>query len=103
VLNLLHLSLYYQNQKKMDNQTQEVVLTPQERKEQFIVELMNRIKSRLVNNLTTKFETCKCAPSYGWSVEEYMYMPIVAQRLREEGYSVSSSVNWEVTDWVIAV
>jgi hypothetical protein len=27
----------------------------------------------------------------------------VAQRLREEGYSVSSSVNWEVTDWVIAV
>jgi hypothetical protein len=27
----------------------------------------------------------------------------VAQRLRQEGYSVSSSVNWEVTDWVIAV
>jgi hypothetical protein len=87
----------------MENQTQEVVLTPQERKEQFIVNLMNRIKSGLTTSLTTKFETAKCAPSYGWSVEEYMYMPIVAQRLREEGYSVSSSVNWEVTDWVIAV
>ena len=84
--------------------TLEIILTPQERKEQFIVNLMNKIKSRLGgNDLTTKFETSKCAPSYGWSVEEYMYMPIVADRLRQEGYSVSSSVNWEVTDWVIAV
>ena len=87
----------------MENQMQEVVLTPQERKEQFIVNLMNRIKGSLTTSLTTKFETAKCAPSYGWSVEEYMYMPIVAERLRQEGYSVSSSVNWEVTDWVIAV
>jgi hypothetical protein len=79
-------------------------LSPQERKEQFISELMARIESQLGGEyLTTKFETCKCAPSYGWSVEEYMYMPIVAQRLREKGYSVTSSVNWEVTDWVIAV
>jgi len=30
-------------------------------------------------------------------------MPIVAQRLREKGYSVHSAVNWEVTDWTIAV
>jgi hypothetical protein len=30
-------------------------------------------------------------------------MPLVASRLREKGYSVSSSVNWGVTDWVIAV
>ena len=79
-------------------------LTPQERKELFINELISRIESRLGGEyLTTKFETAKCAPSYGWSVEEYMYMPIVAQRLREKGYSVSSSVNWDVTDWVIAV
>jgi hypothetical protein len=79
-------------------------LSPQERKEQFISELMARIESQLGGEyLTTKFETCKCAPSYGWSVEEYMYMPAVAQRLREKGYTVSSSVNWEVTDWVIAV
>ena len=86
------------------SQTAEVVLTPQERKEQFIQELQKRIEDRLGGEyLTTKFETAKCAPSYGWSVEEYMYMPIVAQRLREKGYSVSSSVNWEVTDWVIAV
>ena len=79
-------------------------LTPQEKKEQFIQSLVDRIESQLGGEyLTTKFETAQCAPSYGWSVEEYMYMPIVAQRLREKGYSVSSSVNWEVTDWVIAV
>lgn len=78
-------------------------LTPQERKEQFIQSLIDRIESRLVNSLTTRFETCSQAPSFGWSVEEYMYMPIVAQRLREKGYSVSSSVNWGVTDWIIAV
>ena len=79
-------------------------LTPQERKELFINELMTQIENRLGGEyLTIKFETAKCAPSFGWSVEEYMYMPIVAQRLREKGYSVSSSVNWEVTDWVIAV
>jgi hypothetical protein len=78
-------------------------LTPQEKKEQFIQELVDRIESRLGDSLTTRFETCSKAPSFGWSVEEYMYMPIVAQRLRAKGYSVSSSVNWEVTDWIIAV
>lgn len=78
-------------------------LTPQERKEQFIQSLIDRIESRLVDSLTTRFETCSQAPSFGWSVEEHMYMPIVAQRLREKGYSVSSSVNWGVTDWIIAV
>jgi len=85
-------------------ETLEIILTPQEKKEQFIVNLMGKIKSRLGGSyLTIKFETAKCAPSYGWSVEEYMYMPIVAERLRQEGYQVTSSVNWEVTDWVIAV
>ena len=77
--------------------------TPQERKEEFIQALQKQIEDRLQNNLTTRFETCSKAPVYGWSVEEYMYMPIVAQSLREKGYSVSSQVNWEVTDWNIAV
>jgi hypothetical protein len=79
-------------------------LTPQERKENFIQSLQERIEGWLSGDaLTTTFTTSSCAPSYGWSVEEYMYMPAVAQRLREKGYTVSSSVNWEVTDWVIAV
>jgi len=87
----------------MENQVQ-VVLTPQEEKEQFILNLMNRLESQLGGgNLTTKFETCKDAPSYSWSVEEYMYMPQVASRLRGKGYTVSSSINWGVTDWIIAV
>lgn len=80
-----------------------VVLSPQQRKEQFILDLENRLINSFGNNLTIKFETCKDAPAYGWSVEEYMYMPLVAERLRSKGYSVSSSVNWGVTDWVIAV
>ncbi len=79
-------------------------LSPQERKEQFVQSLVDRFEKELSGDrLTTRFETCSSAPSFGWSVEEYMYMPIVAQRLREKGYSVSSSVNWGVTDWVIAV
>ena len=79
-------------------------LTPQERKEQFIQNLQAKIEGWLSGTaLTTKFETASCAPAFGWSVEEYMYMPIVAQRLREKGYSVSSSVNHGVTDWLIAV
>jgi hypothetical protein len=82
----------------------EATLTPQQEKENFLIELEERITSRLGNgHLTTKFETCSSAPAYGWSVEEYMYMPIVAQRLRQKGYSVSSSVNWGVTDWLIAL
>jgi hypothetical protein len=77
--------------------------TPQERKEEFIQALQKQLEDRFQNNLVIRFETCSKAPIYGWSVEEYMYMPIVANRLREKGYSVSSQVNWEVTDWTIAV
>jgi len=79
-------------------------LTPQERKEQFIQNLQAKIEGWLSGDaLTTKFETASCAPAHGWSVEEYMYMPTVAARLRDKGYSVSSSVNHGVTDWLIAV
>lgn len=77
--------------------------TPQERKEELIQALQKQLEDRFQNNLVIRFETCSKAPIYGWSVEEYMYMPIVANRLREKGYSVSSQVNWEVTDWTIAV
>ena len=77
--------------------------TPQEKKEAFIQALQKRIEDKFQDgSLVVRFETAVCAPSYGWSVEEYMYMPIVAQRLREKGYTVSSKVNWGVTDWNIA-
>lgn len=79
-------------------------MTPQEIKEQYIQNLQKKIEERFNDGrLTTKFETARCAPSFGWSVEEYMYMPTVAERLQEKGYSVSSSVNWDVTDWIIAL
>jgi hypothetical protein len=80
-----------------------VILTPQERKEKFLTDLENKILANLGNRLSTQFETCYRAPAYGWSVEEHMYMPMVADRLRQKGYSVSSSVSYEVTDWIIAV
>lgn len=80
-----------------------VILTPQERKEKFLTDLENKILANLGDRLSTRFETCYRAPAYGWSVEEYMYMPMVADRLRKKGYSVSSSVSYEVTDWIIAV
>jgi hypothetical protein len=78
-------------------------LTPQEKKEIFLTELENRIIKQLGNSLYTRFETCYRAPAYGWSVEEYTYMPVVASRLRSKGYNVTSSVSYEVTDWTIAV
>ena len=78
-------------------------LTPLERKEKFITDLMDKIERSFGNSLTTTFTTCSSAPAYGWSVEEYMYMPIVADRLRKKGYSVSSSVNHGVTDWNLAL
>jgi hypothetical protein len=78
-------------------------LTPAEKKELFLTELENRIIKQLGDNLYTRFETCYRAPAYGWSVQEYMYMPLVADRLRAKGYNVTSSVSYEVTDWTIAV
>ena len=87
--------------KKMETLTQ--TLTPQEKKELFVTELENRIIKQLGDKLYTRFETCYRAPAFGWSVEEHTYMPMVASRLREKGYSVSSNVSFEVTDWTIAV
>ncbi len=85
--------------------TVEKVLTPQERKEKFITDLQAKLEKRFEDGktLVAGFETCSRAPAFGWSVEEYMYMPIVASRLREKGFTVSSKVNWEVTDWNIAL
>lgn len=78
--------------------------TPQELKKEFIDSLVKRIEDRFVDgNLSTRFETCSQATAYGWSVEEYMYMPTVASILREKGYTVSSQVNHGVTDWTIVV
>ena len=85
--------------------TIEKVLTPQERKEKAITDLQAKIEKKFDDgkSVAATFETSSCAPAYGWSVEEYMYMPIVACRLREKGYSVSSTVNFGVTDWKIAL
>lgn len=79
-------------------------MTPQEAKELLLQSMENKITSKLsATRLTTRFTTCSLAPSFGWSIEEYMYMPLVAERLKQKGYQVTSQVNHRVTDWTIAV
>jgi hypothetical protein len=79
-------------------------LSPQEKKEQFIQSFVDRFEKELSgSSLSTTFMTCSDAPAFGWSVQEYMYMPQVAERLRDKGYSVTSKVNHGVTDWLIVV
>lgn len=64
--------------------------------------LVDRFKLQLSGtSATTTFMTCSSAPAFGWSVEEYALMPIVASEMRKEGYVVTSSVNHGVTDWVL--
>ena len=75
---------------------------PIDPKEAFIQSLMEKILKRLDGSLTCTFSTCSDAPSYGWSREEYMYMPEVASRLRKQGFTISSKCNFGVTDWKIA-
>jgi len=78
-------------------------MTALEKKEELLNGMQQSIEESLVNCLITTRMTSSCAPAYGWSVEEYMYMPIVADRLRAKGYSVRCAVNHGVTDWHIAV
>jgi hypothetical protein len=82
----------------------ETTQTLQEAKEAYLNEMETRVTSSLsATNLSTRFETSSCAPAFGWSEQEYLYMPLVAQRLRAKGFSVTSSVNHGVTDWIIGV
>ena len=79
-------------------------MTIQEAKEAFLQKLEQDLISKFsAERLTIGFMTCSQAPAFGWSVDEYNYMPIVADRLRQKGYRVSSSVNHGVTDWLISV
>lgn len=76
-------------------------MTPQEKKEQFITELTAKIEKMFDDgSLVNKYSTCD---HYNWNRDEHAYMPIVAQRLRQKGYTVSSSIKWGVTDWIIAL
>ncbi len=70
-------------------------------KEKYIQDMIAMFKQRLGNNLSTTFMTASCAPAFGWSREEYAIMPEVANRMRAEGYTITSAVNHEVTDWTI--
>lgn len=89
---------YLENWYKTDKVGQE----PLDPKEKYIQDLESRIKKNFGLSLTTSFETSSVAPSFGWSREEYLYMPIVADRLRKQGYTITSQVNRGITDWSIA-
>jgi hypothetical protein len=86
------------------NEPKIIETTPQEVKQAAINTLLKKIEDMFLDgSIVNKFTTCHSAPSYGWSLKEYVYMPHVASILRSKGYSVSSSINWGVTDWVIAL
>ena len=76
-----------------------------EKREKFVNDWFNRIVKNMTDNdlLTMSVTTCSAAPSFGWSKEEFMFMPKVASKLRENGFTVHSEVNFEVTDWTIAI
>lgn len=80
--------------------TQQTALSPIEKKEQLINSLIGRIESQLTTSLIAQINTCDYS---GWNREEHYYMPNVAQRLREKGYTVTSRVRFEVTEWVITL
>jgi hypothetical protein len=50
--------------------------------------------------LTTKESTCDYR---GWDRDKHRLFPQVASKLRTMGYSVTSSINHGVTDWVITL
>ena len=77
----------------------------QEQKAKRIKDKADEIVAYLVKNnyTSTRKETSSCAPAFGWSVEEYQDMPLVASELRNQGLTVSSQVNHGVTDWYISV
>lgn len=51
------------------------------------------------NELTTSVATCD---HYNWDREYHRMFPQIADKLRQNGYTVSSKVNFGVTDWTIA-
>jgi metal-dependent amidase/aminoacylase/carboxypeptidase family protein len=40
---------------------------------------------------------------YNWDREYHRQFPKIAQELRKQGFTVTSSVNFGVTDWVITI
>jgi hypothetical protein len=54
------------------------------------------------NRLNTTESTCH-APWYGWDAKYHQMFPKIADELRSRGCTVTSKVNFEVTDWYISV
>jgi hypothetical protein len=78
-------------------------MSPQERKQKLINEIVAKIENSFGDKLVITKSTCNLAPHCGWSLEEFMYMPKVAQILKDKGYTVTMSVNHGVQDWKFAV
>ena len=58
------------------------------------------IKGRMEKNnrIDEKISTCDYP---NWDVTLHRAFPLIAQKLKDLGFLVTSSVNWGVTDWVI--
>ena len=60
--------------------------------------ILKEIKTKIDKDGYAKKETCSIA-LYGWDHDEYMFMPSVAEALRDMGYLVNHSKNHGVIDW----
>ena len=54
--------------------------------------------SKLQDKLYVEVATCD---GRNWDTTLHHLFPLIVKRLKENGMSVTSSVNYEVTDWVI--
>lgn len=64
----------------------------------YVDEQIAKYDNLMQNNTDYKVSTCDYR---NWDRTLHRCFPIIAKGLRELGYSVSSSVNWGVTDWII--
>lgn len=73
-------------------------------KEEYVTIEADKIVADMVkyDRFQTSISTCDML-GYGWDRKLHRTMPLIAERLREKGFSVTSSVNHGVTDWVITI
>jgi hypothetical protein len=52
------------------------------------------------NDFSTRKATCDARH---WDNKLHSFMPKIAQEMRNRGFTVTSKINWGVTDWTITV
>lgn len=75
-----------------------------EKRKTYIKEQAQMIVDRMVKREVTTDTLATCGkPGFGWDNELHNAMPEISRELSEMGVRTTSSVNWEVTDWVFMI